>query len=176
MACGKSVVEHYMQIYGVCTTSTLNDNSPDRIFPPQVSSLDDIKTSNQAENNAAKTIALDHLGVIAARIQSNILKFKQSGVDGNQSAPLKPLDDVSCTTRSLERILFIPKKIFAAINPKELDKLLAVHQDIASHLCKRSSEDQAYDVSQEHLFFANEVIYLYHRVLGSLRPQHGVKN
>jgi cohesin loading factor subunit SCC2 len=150
MARGEFVVEHYMQIYGVCATSMLNDNVSDRLFPPQVSSLDDIKTSNQAENNAAKTIALDHLGVIAARIQSNILKFKQSGVDGNRpidSASLKPLDDVSCTARSLEQTLFIPKKIFAAINPKELDKLLAVHQDIASHLCKRSSEDQAYDVS-----------------------------
>jgi hypothetical protein len=78
----------------------VEDNVSDRLFPPQVSSLDDIKTSNQAENNAAKTIALDHLGVIAARIQSNILKFKQSGVDGNRpsSASLKPLDDVSCTS------------------------------------------------------------------------------
>jgi cohesin loading factor subunit SCC2 len=31
---------------------------------------------------------------------------------------------------------------------KELEKLLTVHQDVASHLCKRSSEDQAYDVSE----------------------------
>jgi len=29
---------------------------------------------------------------------------------------------------------------------KELDKLLLTHRDMASHLCKRSSEDQAYDV------------------------------
>ncbi|KAK0464696.1 uncharacterized protein EV420DRAFT_1725943 [Desarmillaria tabescens] len=33
-----------------------------------VAALDDVKTS-QADNNAAKTMALDHLGVIAARIQ-----------------------------------------------------------------------------------------------------------
>jgi hypothetical protein len=34
-----------------------------------VSSLDDIKTSGQNDNNAAKTMALDHLGVIAARLR-----------------------------------------------------------------------------------------------------------
>lgn len=64
---------------------------------PQVSSLDDIKTSNQSENNAAKTIALDHLGVIAARIRSSTLKFKQSDIDGGPSrSPLKPMDEVYC--------------------------------------------------------------------------------
>jgi cohesin loading factor subunit SCC2 len=43
------------------------------------------------------------------------------------------------------------KKILSAVDNKELDKLLAIHQDVASHLCKRSSEDQAYDVSQQRL-------------------------
>lgn len=57
----------------------------------QVSSLDDVKTSNQTDNNAAKTIALDHLGVIAARIRSSTLKI-QRGIDDARS--LKPLDEV----------------------------------------------------------------------------------
>jgi hypothetical protein len=33
----------------------------------KVSSLDDIKSNSQAENNAAKQTALEHLGVIAAK-------------------------------------------------------------------------------------------------------------
>jgi len=45
------------------------------------------------------------------------------------------------------------KKILSAVDNKGLDKLLAIHQDVASHLCKRSSEDQAYDVSQQRLVF-----------------------
>ena len=59
----------------------------------QVSSLDDVKSSNQAENNAAKTMALDHLGVIAARIRLSMLRAKQgAGDDG--FIGLKPLDEV----------------------------------------------------------------------------------
>lgn len=57
-----------------------------------------MKTSNQVENNAAKTIALDHLGVIAARIRSNTLKFSHHERDGGGEtmnyASLTPLDQV----------------------------------------------------------------------------------
>jgi cohesin loading factor subunit SCC2 len=56
----------------------------------QVSSLDDVKFSNQTDNNAAKTIALDHLGVIAARIRSSVLNAKR-----NKSERLQPLDEAS---------------------------------------------------------------------------------
>ena len=33
-----------------------------------LASLDDVKTNSQTDSNAAKTIALEHLGVIGARI------------------------------------------------------------------------------------------------------------
>lgn len=58
----------------------------------QVSSLDDVKSSNQTDNNAAKTMALDHLGVIAARIRSSMLRTKLGDSDG--FVGLKPLDEV----------------------------------------------------------------------------------
>lgn len=46
---------------------------------------------NKEENSAAKTIALEHLGVIAARIKSSLLKFKpERGLD---TLP-KQLDEV----------------------------------------------------------------------------------
>ncbi|KAF4617468.1 hypothetical protein D9613_005695 [Agrocybe pediades] len=94
-----------------------------------VSSLDDVKTSSQTDNNAAKTMALDHLGVIAARIRTSILK-----VQNNPSAkkPLRPLDE-----------------IVSSLSLKGLNRFLDAHRDVASHLCKRSSEDQAYDSARE---------------------------
>lgn len=71
----------------------------------QVSSLDDIKT-NQTDNNAAKTIALDHLGVIAARIRSSALKVHAQGSDtGPKSRLLKPLDEVPTKFVSTESSL-----------------------------------------------------------------------
>jgi cohesin loading factor subunit SCC2 len=51
-----------------------------------------VKSSSQADNNAAKTMALDHLGVIAARIRSSMLRTKQG--DGDGFVGLKPLDEV----------------------------------------------------------------------------------
>ena len=55
-----------------------------------------MKSANsQADTNAAKTIALDHLGVIAARIRSSALKVQ---IDGGEAGPkfkgLKPLEEV----------------------------------------------------------------------------------
>ncbi|EDR13190.1 uncharacterized protein LACBIDRAFT_292430 [Laccaria bicolor S238N-H82] len=99
-----------------------------------VASLDDVKSANsQTDTNAAKTIALDHLGVIAARIRSSALKVQ---IDGGEAGPkfkgLKPLEEVVSTLSS-----------------KSLNKLLDAHKDVASHLCKRSSEDQAYDSARE---------------------------
>ncbi|KAI0064180.1 hypothetical protein BV25DRAFT_1934347 [Artomyces pyxidatus] len=93
-----------------------------------VSSLDDVKNSSQTDNNAAKTIALDHLGVIAARLRSSTLKCSETGGESN----LKPLDE-----------------IMSNLSVKALERLVAAHQDIASHLAKRSSEDQAYDSARE---------------------------
>jgi cohesin loading factor subunit SCC2 len=61
----------------------------------KVSSLDDVKSTSQTDNNAAKTISLDHLGVIAARIRSSMLKVQQAGSESNSKfKALKPLDEV----------------------------------------------------------------------------------
>jgi cohesin loading factor subunit SCC2 len=82
---------------------------------PQVSSLDDVKSSNQAENNAAKTIALDHLGVIAARIRSSTLKFKRADIALSiNSSSLKPLDEVYRPVRRVR-----PKLIYFQQDPVE---------------------------------------------------------
>lgn len=52
-----------------------------------------MKSSNQTDNNAAKTMALDHLGVIAARIRSSMLRAKK-GADDDGFVGLKTLDEV----------------------------------------------------------------------------------
>lgn len=50
--------------------------------------MDDVKTTSANDNNAAKTMALDHLGLIAARLRTTAKKF------GDSSSRLLPLDDV----------------------------------------------------------------------------------
>ncbi|KAF8904085.1 hypothetical protein CPB84DRAFT_1773363 [Gymnopilus junonius] len=94
-----------------------------------VSSLDDVKSSSQTDSNAAKTMALDHLGVIAARIRTSMLKFQREAATRKT---LKPLDE-----------------IVSNLELKSLNRFLDAHQNVASHLCKRSSEDQAYDSARE---------------------------
>jgi cohesin loading factor subunit SCC2 len=64
------------------------------IILTQVSSLDDVKTTNQTDNNATKNIALDHLGVIAARIRSSVLKTS-SGDPESGHLDLHSLDNAS---------------------------------------------------------------------------------
>jgi len=60
----------------------------------KVSSLDDVKSNSQAENNAAKQTALEHLGVIAAKIHITVLKFQCETTDDSAKKPLYPLEDV----------------------------------------------------------------------------------
>ncbi|KAJ7164731.1 hypothetical protein C8R43DRAFT_1061973 [Mycena crocata] len=97
-----------------------------------VTSLNDVKTT-QTDSNAAKTMALDHLGVIAARIRTSMLKFQPgTGENAPKVKPLRPLDEV-----------------VSNLDLKRLEKLLASHQDVAAHLSKRSTEDQAYDSARE---------------------------
>lgn len=61
----------------------------------KVSSLDDVKSNSQAENNAAKQTALEHLGVIAAKIHVTVLKFQRDTTNDSPKKPLYPLEDVS---------------------------------------------------------------------------------
>ena len=67
----------------------------------EVGSLDDVKT-NQSDTGAARSMALDHLGVIASRLRSTSLKFSSgSSTKGDDGArALKPVEEV-CTHFSL---------------------------------------------------------------------------
>jgi cohesin loading factor subunit SCC2 len=79
----------------VSIVSSLTPGYPLCMHLGQVSSLDDVKSSSQTDNNAAKTMALDHLGVIAARIRSSMLKAMGTGGDGFLG--LKTIDEVRLT-------------------------------------------------------------------------------
>ncbi|EIN12396.1 hypothetical protein PUNSTDRAFT_118258 [Punctularia strigosozonata HHB-11173 SS5] len=98
-----------------------------------VTSLSDVKSISQTENNAAKAISLDHLGVIASRIRASVLKHR-SGVKTEEEDhhPLSPMDEIASSRNS---------KLFA--------ELADAHQAVVSHLCKRSSEDQACESARE---------------------------
>ncbi|KAI0643094.1 hypothetical protein C8Q79DRAFT_1002826 [Trametes meyenii] len=93
-----------------------------------VSSLDDVKSTGQNDNNAVKTLALDHLGVIAAHLRTSTLKFKRDSED----SALYPVDEILST-----------------LDADKLARLVAAHQDLQSYLCRRSSEDQAFDSARE---------------------------
>ncbi|RPD54662.1 hypothetical protein L226DRAFT_613702 [Lentinus tigrinus ALCF2SS1-7] len=93
-----------------------------------VSSLDDIKSTSQNDNNAVKTLALDHLGVIAAHLRTSTLRFKRDPED----SILLPLDEIT-----------------SALDKDKLQQLVSAHQDLQDNLCKRSSEDQAFDSARE---------------------------
>lgn len=93
---------------------------------PQVSVLDDVSKSSATDNNATKSIALDHLGVIAARIRSVTLKTRQQEVDEQ----LRSMDEV-----------------VSRVDVDGLDGLMLAHRDLASYLCKKAGEDQAFVVS-----------------------------
>ncbi|CCM06130.1 uncharacterized protein FIBRA_08379 [Fibroporia radiculosa] len=95
-----------------------------------VSSLDDVKSTTQGDNNAIKTIALDHLGVIAARLRSATLKFQSDHGDPNKR--LKSLDE-----------------IMSVVDMTELEGLVYAHQDLAAHLSRRAGEDQAFNSARE---------------------------
>ena len=93
------------------------------------------------DNNAAKTLALDHLGVIAARLVTSSLKFNNPGEEGL----LKNLDEVFVWNHEVNDTDKLAQ-IIAKTERKQLKRLIEVHNDVSSHLSKRASEDQACDV------------------------------
>jgi cohesin loading factor subunit SCC2 len=66
----------------------------------KVGSLDDVKT-NQSDTGAARSMALDHLGVIASRLRSTSLKFgSRSSTESSENRILKSIDEVLCSLPS----------------------------------------------------------------------------
>ncbi|KAL5482593.1 SCC2 [Sanghuangporus weigelae] len=99
-----------------------------------ISSLDDVKSSNN-DNNASKALALDHLGIIAARLRANALKWSKPDNDASTNAgvmAIKSLDDLVATW-----------------DKEGLGNLISIHQDVSSHLSKRSAEDHAFESARE---------------------------
>ena len=84
MASSKFAPSHRLQVHGQLYILLLNIIIQLLL---QISALDDVKTTNQNDNNAAKILGLDHLGVIAARLRSSALKFSpNSRTDLSQSS------------------------------------------------------------------------------------------
>ncbi|KAH9917952.1 uncharacterized protein B0H18DRAFT_1086944 [Fomitopsis serialis] len=92
-----------------------------------VASLDDVKTASQTDNQAMKTLALDHLGIIAARLRTTA-----SQVQSGTVKQLRPVDEL-LSNHSI----------------KGLRALISAHQELASYLCKKTSEDQSYESARE---------------------------
>ncbi|KIK69873.1 hypothetical protein GYMLUDRAFT_34262 [Collybiopsis luxurians FD-317 M1] len=100
------------------------------------------------DNNASKSMALDHIGVIAARVRSSMLKVQVTKKDeSDASAPSS--SGGSGTSKGKSKALKPLSQIVEKLDLKELDRYLNSHWDVAAHLGKRATEDQAYDSAQE---------------------------
>ncbi|KAL1664712.1 hypothetical protein GGF50DRAFT_101537 [Schizophyllum commune] len=95
--------------------------------------FDDNNSSAEATSAPAKAIALDHLGTIATRIRTVELKVRSQAQESDSSyLGVKRLSELVKST-----------------DKKGVDVLLQAHVDVAAHLSKRSSDDQAYDSARE---------------------------
>ncbi|KAG8738993.1 Sister chromatid cohesion protein 2 [Ceratobasidium sp. 414] len=81
--------------------------------------LSSLEDVKSSSDSAAKNMALDHLGEIATRLRETHLTLQ----------------------------LPFETTIVASCDLKALDDLIIAHSDVYAHLSKRSSDDQAYDVS-----------------------------
>lgn len=64
------------------------------LIPLKVGSLDDVKT-NHSDTGAARSMALDHLGIIASRLRSTSLKFNSKPpTEGGENKALRPMEEV----------------------------------------------------------------------------------
>ncbi|KAI0734724.1 hypothetical protein C8Q72DRAFT_321316 [Fomitopsis betulina] len=95
-----------------------------------VASLDDVKTASQTENQAMKTLALDHLGIIAARLRTTSSQMENGHY--NMGKRLNAMDD-----------------LLSSYGLKRLRALINAHQELTSYLGKRASEEQSYDSARE---------------------------
>ncbi|KZT64240.1 hypothetical protein DAEQUDRAFT_747522 [Daedalea quercina L-15889] len=100
-----------------------------------VASLDDVKAASQADNQAMKTLALDHLGIIAARIRTT---SSQMELRSGTTKKLRAIDEVRCDVN-----------ILSTYGIKRLRALISAHRDLASYLCSKSDEDQSYDSARD---------------------------
>jgi hypothetical protein len=113
----------------------------------KVGSLDDVKTNN-SDTGAARSMALDHLGIIASRLRSTCLKFgSRSSTEGSENRILRPMEEVFIHLLLGLRSLLINWKIYSNLNVSELDARVSAHREIFSFLCKHTAEDQSYDAS-----------------------------
>ncbi|KAJ4497024.1 hypothetical protein C8R41DRAFT_824439 [Lentinula lateritia] len=102
------------------------------------------------ENSVGKSMALDHLGVIAARVRSLVQKVQSQEKEYKEGSHSLPSNREG-TARAKKQIksLRALTQIVDQLDGKELDRYLEAHWDVAGHLCKRATEDQAYDSAQE---------------------------
>ncbi|KAF9059568.1 hypothetical protein BDP27DRAFT_1341215 [Rhodocollybia butyracea] len=100
------------------------------------------------DNNAGKSMALEHLGVIAAKVRSLALKVEGKDDKINTSVPLSSSGSTG-SSKAKSKSLKSLTQIVDDLDLKELDRYLSAHWDVVAHLGKRAAEDQAYDSAQE---------------------------
>ncbi|CED83634.1 Sister chromatid cohesion protein SCC2/Nipped-B [Phaffia rhodozyma] len=98
-----------------------------------ISSLNDEKTS--AEDNASKSIALDHLGLIGARLRTS---FLQASIRAKKAG----LEDIG-------GVVSLPE-IVSNLNLEQLDQLSSLESEMIEHLCRAATTDPSLASSYEY--------------------------
>ncbi|KAJ3753999.1 hypothetical protein EV360DRAFT_52476 [Lentinula raphanica] len=115
-----------------------------------VRSLEDENKERKSEKDSSgdigKSMALDHLGAIAAKVRGIVLQ--NSAHDGDEPSISGANGGNSTATTKIKSLKTL-NKIVEKIDCTELDRYLQAHWDVAAHLRKRAAEDQAYDSAQE---------------------------
>ncbi|KAJ3769502.1 protein rad9 [Lentinula raphanica] len=115
-----------------------------------VRSLEDENKERKSEKDSSgdigKSMALDHLGAIAAKVRGIVLQ--NSAHDGDEPS-ISGANGGNSTATTKTKSLKTLNKIVEKIDCTELDRYLQAHWDVAAHLRKRAAEDQAYDSAQE---------------------------
>lgn len=97
-------------------------------------------------------MALDHLGVIAARLRTNALRHQSQDTQN----VLQSLEEVR-KTHPGEGPLTNYCQVASVLDVKALDHLIHIHQEVSNYLFKRATEDQAYTVCR-HLVRSSVVL------------------
>jgi hypothetical protein len=81
-----------------------------------------------------------------------MLKFTPKESEAPEAPRLRPLDEVVINDFIIYTVSAHFNQIIASANVQNFNKLALAHQEIATHLFKRSSEEQAYDVCDLNSF------------------------
>ena len=108
-----------------------------------------MKTNASVDNSATRSTALDHLGIIAARLRT--VSLRSSASDLKLPPVLHSLDDVRCQSSVHRPLLTLSTQGLKTEDNEKINLILAAHDEISTFLSKKSLEDSSNAVRNSYL-------------------------